>query len=87
MAWSLLGVIIVEILLLQSPLLSSLWRLLVRLIKLMRIKDNTKVLIDETQNAMLNVSVKELKDVSKKDDVRMNWKNVNTNVRLSAKKN
>lgn len=49
MAWSLLGVIIVEILLFAESIVVFLWRLLVRLVKLMRIKDNTKVLIDETQ--------------------------------------
>ena len=49
MAWSLLGVILVEILLFAESIIVFLWRLLVRLIKWMRIKDNTKVLIDETQ--------------------------------------
>ena len=44
MAWSLLGVIIVEILLFAESIVVFLWRLLVRLVK-----DNTKVLIDETQ--------------------------------------
>ena len=44
MAWSLLGVILVELL-----LFVVVWRLLVRLVKLIRIKDNTKGLIDETQ--------------------------------------
>ena len=42
MAWSLLGVIIVEILLFAESIVVFLWRLLVRLVKLMRIKDNTK---------------------------------------------
>lgn len=49
MAWSLLGVILVEILLFAESIIVFLWRLLVRLIKWMHIKDNTKVLIDETQ--------------------------------------
>lgn len=49
MAWSLLGAIIVEILLFAESVVVFLWRLLVRFVKLMRIKDNTKVLIDETQ--------------------------------------
>ena len=44
MAWSLLGVILVEILLFAESII-----VLVRLIKWMHIKDNTKVLIDETQ--------------------------------------
>ena len=47
--WSLLGVILVEILLFIESIIVFLWRLLVRLIKWMHIKDNTKVLIDETQ--------------------------------------
>ena len=49
MAWSLLGVILVELLLFVESVIVFVWRLLVRLVKLMRIKDNTKVLIDETQ--------------------------------------
>ena len=49
MAWSLLGVILVEILLFVESVIVFVWRLLVRLVKLMRIKDNTKVLIDEKQ--------------------------------------
>ena len=49
MAWSLLGVILVEILLFAESIIVFLWRLLVRLVKWMHIKDNTKVLIDETQ--------------------------------------
>ncbi|MHC3899601.1 hypothetical protein ACXONN_07880 [Streptococcus thermophilus] len=49
MAWRLLGVILVELLLFVESVIVFVWRLLVRLVKLMRIKDNTKVLIDETQ--------------------------------------
>ena len=49
MAWSLLGVILVELLLFVESVIVFVWRLLVQLVKLMRIKDNTKVLIDETQ--------------------------------------
>ncbi|CAD0140569.1 Membrane protein [Streptococcus thermophilus] len=49
MAWSLLGVILVELLLFVELVIVFVWRLLVQLVKLMRIKDNTKVLIDETQ--------------------------------------
>ena len=49
MAWSLLGVILVELLFFVESVIVFVWRLLVRLVKLMRIKDNTKVLIDETQ--------------------------------------
>ena len=49
MAWSLLEVILVELLLFVESVIVFVWRLLVRLVKLMRIKDNTKVLIDETQ--------------------------------------
>ena len=49
MAWSLLGVILVELLFFVASVIVFVWRLLVRLVKLMRIKDNTKVLIDETQ--------------------------------------
>ena len=49
MAWSLLGVILVELLLFVESVIVFVWRLLVRLVKLMRIKDNTKVLMDETQ--------------------------------------
>lgn len=49
MAWSLVGVILVEILLLAESVIVFIWRLSVHLIKLLRIKDNTKVLIDETQ--------------------------------------
>lgn len=49
MAWSLLGVILVELLFFVESVIVFVWRLLVQLVKLMRIKDNTKVLIDETQ--------------------------------------
>ena len=42
MAWSLLGVILVEILLFAESIIVFLWRLLVRLIKWMHIKDNAK---------------------------------------------
>ena len=87
MAWSLLGVILVEILLFAESIIVFLWRLLVRLIKWMHIKDNTKVLIDETQNVMLSVSVKKLKDVSRKDVVRKNLKNVNIFVKQNVKRN
>lgn len=87
MAWSLLGVILVEILLFAESIIVFLWRLLVRLIKWMHIKDNTKVLIDETQNVMLSVSVKKPKDVSRKDVVRKNLKNVNIFVKQNVKRN
>ena len=70
MAWSLLGVILVEILLFAESIIVFLWRLFVRLIKWMHIKDNTKVLIDETQKRHAKRERQKLKDVSRKDVVR-----------------
>ena len=49
MAWSLIGVILVELLLFAESVVVFIWRLFVRFIKFLRIKDNTKVLIDENQ--------------------------------------
>ena len=87
MAWSLLGVILVEILLLQSQLLFSYGDSWFVLLSGCILKDNTKVLIDETQNVMLSVSVRRPKDVSRKDVVRKNLKNVNIFVKQNVKRN